>query len=105
VARFFTCLLVVASLLSLAAPASARFRIPGGGPRPVAKPVETSSSPSRSYGGGYSSGSSSSSDDGESRSGFDFRLICLVIVALAMAVRIIAGVIGVVVWMIRGITG
>jgi hypothetical protein len=104
VARFFTCLLTVGLLLSLSATASARFRVSSGGSRPIAKTVETSSSPSRSY-GSHSTSSSSSSDEGENRAGFDFRLVCLVIVALAMAVRLIAGLIGVVVWIIRGIAG
>ncbi|MCE9532408.1 MAG: hypothetical protein K8T89_15005 [Planctomycetes bacterium] len=85
-------------------------------PAPVtSKPYDSNitsnySSSGSSYSSGsyaYSSGSSSysTSDSSDSSSGFNFRLICMVIILISIVVRILCGIFSFLAWVGRGITG
>lgn len=107
--RLILPLFAIAGLMLCTAPASAqRYRVPSSYHPPVSKPIESnysSSSPSYSSGGYHYSGTSYSSSDSESSSGVTFHLVCLIIMALAIAIRILCGIIGFFLWIGRSVAG
>lgn len=101
-------LLVAAALVLSSSPAHAqRFRVTSSARPTVTKPVESnySSSPRSTGGYAYSSDSGSYSSDDSRDSGVTFHMVCLVIILLSLAVRLIAGVIGFFAWIGRQASG